>query len=489
MSNAMVWCLLIVSVFCASNTAPGAEDGEKADAETVLARAIEHTWQDIEEVKSRLLVRRKETSTERVALSRQVAELTAEVKEKRELWQRLSQAEEGHADLRALRDTLDFLEEQLTLTRSILVEARRSAEVQLDLVDALAYASELAEMDELLKAIEEDTDAIPSVAARLLEFTARHLEEAGRIRRTPGHAVGADGREFEGTFIQIGGVLALFAGKGEAAPSGIVRVQHGSRRPHVWAAATSEVEAAIARVAAGAGGEVPIDVTSGAALRAKEARRTLSDEIRAGGVVMVPIIAIAVVCFAVGIWKLIQLLKIRRNFDQPLVKVLNLIRVGRIEEAAAFARRASPPLRRLMEEGVAHWDTSREALEEMMHEAIIVEVPPLERHLAILAVGAAVSPLLGLLGTVTGMIHTFSLIAVFGTGDPRLLSGGISEALVTTEAGLAVAIPLVLLHAFLSRRVRAITEGLEKSAVSFINTLKTRNQTLVSEAQRQDDRR
>ena len=71
--------------------------------------------------------------------------------------------------------------------------------------------------------------------------------------------------------------------------------------------------------------------------------------------------------------------------------------------------------------------------------------------------------------TVTGMIHTFRLIAVFGTGDPRLLSGGISEALVTTEAGLVVAIPLVLLHAFLSRRVHAVSEGLEKSAVSFLN--------------------
>jgi biopolymer transport protein ExbB len=78
------------------------------------------------------------------------------------------------------------------------------------------------------------------------------------------------------------------------------------------------------------------------------------------------------------------------------------------------------------------------------------------------------------LGTVTGMIHTFRLIAVFGTGDPRLLSGGISEALITTEAGLIVAIPLLLWHALLSRRVRAVSEGLEKSAVSFINTLKTR---------------
>jgi biopolymer transport protein ExbB len=87
-------------------------------------------------------------------------------------------------------------------------------------------------------------------------------------------------------------------------------------------------------------------------------------------------------------------------------------------------------------------------------------------------VGAAVAPLLGLLGTVTGMIHTFRLISVFGTGDPRLLSAGISEALITTEAGLVVAIPLLLLHAFLSRRVQRLSEGLETSAITFLNRMR-----------------
>jgi biopolymer transport protein ExbB len=112
-----------------------------------------------------------------------------------------------------------------------------------------------------------------------------------------------------------------------------------------------------------------------------------------------------------------------------------------------------------------------------MHETVVVAMPPFERHLSILALGAAVSPLLGLLGTVTGMIHTFSLIAVFGTGDAHLLSGGISEALVTTEAGLVVAIPLLILHTFLTRRVRAIADGLERSAITFVNALRSRQPT------------
>jgi len=115
-----------------------------------------------------------------------------------------------------------------------------------------------------------------------------------------------------------------------------------------------------------------------------------------------------------------------------------------------------------------------------------VEIPPLERYLSALSVGAVVSPLLGLLGTVTGMIHTFGLISIFGTGDARLLSGGISEALVTTEAGLVVAIPLLLLHAFLSRRVRGITDGLETSAVAFTNALKSRRRSGDEEGSQED---
>ena len=90
----------------------------------------------------------------------------------------------------------------------------------------------------------------------------------------------------------------------------------------------------------------------------------------------------------------------------------------------------------------------------------------LNRGLPTVAVLAAVSPLLGLLGTVTGMIETFQSITLFGTGDPKLMSGGISQALITTQLGLAVAIPLLLIHSFVQGRANALVATLDETAAS-----------------------
>jgi len=94
--------------------------------------------------------------------------------------------------------------------------------------------------------------------------------------------------------------------------------------------------------------------------------------------------------------------------------------------------------------------------------------------LPIIAVTAATSPLLGLLGTVSGMIATFNLITLFGSGDPKPLAGGISEALVTTLFGLVVAIPALILHAFLSRRSQGIVQTTERLGLSFVNALRAK---------------
>jgi len=439
------------------------------------ADAIQRARKDVEKAKQRLVTRRKEVSAQRVALARQVARHTAEVKEKRKLLRGHRQSrDDSDVRLYELQAQLELLKQQTSSARSVLVEARRSLEAQLDLVDAERQAALFEELDRSLEGNGHDGEHVAVAAAKLLNLMARHVGDASRIRRSAGKAIAPDGRETEGTFVQIGGIQIFFAAKRSGEVVGIVRLAHGSTRPHVWPVRDPRAQDAIRAVAAGGGEAAPIDVTAGIALRTREASLTLLEQLKAGGVVMIPILAIAVLCTLVGCVKLVQLSTIRTNFDAPVARLLEFLRAGRVEEAEAFAGKASRPLRRLLEEGVEHRDASREDLEEMMHESILIEVPPLERYLSLLAVGAAVSPLLGLLGTVTGMISTFRLIAIFGTGDAKLLSGGISEALITTEAGLVVAIPLLLLHAFLSRRVRAITEGLEKSAIRFINTLKTR---------------
>jgi biopolymer transport protein ExbB len=119
---------------------------------------------------------------------------------------------------------------------------------------------------------------------------------------------------------------------------------------------------------------------------------------------------------------------------------------------------------------------SREEMENALQEAILREIPPMERFLSTLGMLAAIAPLLGLLGTVTGMINTFHVITSHGTGDPRIMSGGISEALVTTMLGLAVAIPMLMAHTWLGRAVDKTIGEMEEKAVALVNMVhKTRH--------------
>ena len=120
---------------------------------------------------------------------------------------------------------------------------------------------------------------------------------------------------------------------------------------------------------------------------------------------------------------------------------------------------------------------SRKGAEEAVKEVLMKEMPGLASHLNTLAVIAAVAPLLGLLGTVTGMISLFEVITRFGTGDPKLLAGGISEALITTEVGLIVAIPILLIHNYLRNRKNRISSDLQLHAMSLINRLYPEGET------------
>ena len=109
-----------------------------------------------------------------------------------------------------------------------------------------------------------------------------------------------------------------------------------------------------------------------------------------------------------------------------------------------------------------------ETLQMRLDDAVLKELPKLESGLNVVKVLAAVAPLMGLLGTVIGMIVTFQAITLFGTGDPKLMAGGISQALVTTVQGLIAAIPLLLLHAFASGASRRVSQILEEQSVSLV---------------------
>jgi biopolymer transport protein ExbB len=157
-----------------------------------------------------------------------------------------------------------------------------------------------------------------------------------------------------------------------------------------------------------------------------------------------------------------------------VVAVVRLVFLGRVgkrierQRAEPHSPKDDNPLGRILAvaEGVSGEDT--EALEGRLDEAILKEVPALERGRSLIKLLAAVAPLLGLLGTVTGMIATFQSISLFGTGDPKLMAGGISQALVTTMLGLSAAIPLLFLHSLVHSRSRTLVQVLDEQSAGLI---------------------
>jgi biopolymer transport protein ExbB len=150
---------------------------------------------------------------------------------------------------------------------------------------------------------------------------------------------------------------------------------------------------------------------------------------------------------------------------------LKALNEGDRAKAMELAEAIQGPAKAMLVDAVEHCEESKELVEEVMYERMLEVQPRLERLLPFIAVTAATAPLMGLLGTVTGMINTFKLITVFGTGDAKQLSSGISEALVTTEFGLIVAIPSLIMHALLNRRAQGVMANMERMAVAFVNAL------------------
>jgi biopolymer transport protein ExbB len=196
------------------------------------------------------------------------------------------------------------------------------------------------------------------------------------------------------------------------------------------------------------------------------------DQLRSGGALVIPILLVGLVALALTVERLLFLARVRHNTDELMTRVTELVDRGDCEAALrATAPHRNRPTGRVLIAGLQHRGESREVIESSLSEAILRETPRLERFLSALKVAAAVAPLLGLLGTVTGMINTFQVITTHGTGDPRLMAGGISEAMVTTQVGLAVAIPVMMVAAFLGTRAHKLSQDMEEKGLALMGAL------------------
>ncbi|WP_110664958.1 MotA/TolQ/ExbB proton channel family protein [Salinicola halophilus] len=285
-----------------------------------------------------------------------------------------------------------------------------------------------------------DIDTLDGVRNDLAALIA----ESGRGVRFTAPVAGTDGDVTRREVIRLGDTLAFSDGELLERSGDEGRLTAYSRTP-------ARIQGALRAFQAGESDSVVIDPTDGDVLDAFAQQPTLWERFNQGGYVGYVIVALGLLGLLVALAQYLYLLSVSRRTqrqmnhpeslsdDNPLGRVLNRF--------AALGHNHAP-----------------EALEARLDEALLAEQPRLERGQPVVKLIAAVAPLLGLLGTVTGMIITFQSITVFGTGDPQLMAGGISQALVTTVLGLITAVPLLFANTALSSRSRRLLGQLEGRA-------------------------
>lgn len=193
--------------------------------------------------------------------------------------------------------------------------------------------------------------------------------------------------------------------------------------------------------------------------------------IKAGGWVMWPILAGSVIALGIIIERF-WTLRVPRIAPPGLAgRVWQQIRDGKFGREQLKALREDSPLGYILAAGIANARNGREAMKESIEDAGRHVVHEMERFLSTLGTVAALSPLLGLLGTVLGMIEVFNVIALRGSGEPAALAHGISMALITTATGLVVAIPALFFHRWFTRRIDELTVTMEQEAIRLVDAL------------------
>ncbi len=193
--------------------------------------------------------------------------------------------------------------------------------------------------------------------------------------------------------------------------------------------------------------------------------------VQAGGWLMLPIILCSIVSAAICVERFWTLRPGQIAPRGLLAQVWSWIRSNELDNKKLRDLRAGSPLGQILAAGITNARRGREPMKESIEEVAAQVVHEMERYLNTLGTVAAVSPLLGLLGTVLGMINVFDTISVNGTANAALLAGGISQALNTTAAGLTVAIPSLFFHRFFSRRIDELVIGMEQEAIKLVEVL------------------
>jgi biopolymer transport protein ExbB len=300
-------------------------------------------------------------------------------------------------------------------------------------------------------------------------FTAalQCIDSAESVTFTHARVLAEDGREKPARFLTVGGLTQVYLTEDGKESGALLYSEEGGRKfqHHLPHSMQSSIKSLFGSLQTGKEQTllVPLDVTQEMVAGTEYGFKGIADWFVRGGPVMIPIALVALLAAIMIVHRSLILRRESASAEEVFDRTLSLQKDSAWDEASQTLRTIPGALAAVIAAGIENRQAGAEKIEEAMHQTALTQIGRLERFLPTIAVLATVEPLLGLLGTVTGMIRTFNTIAAYGSSDPRMLSAGISEALITTEAGLMVAIPVILIHSLLSSRVDGIIERMEKA--------------------------
>ena len=404
----------------------------------------------------------------RVSEARINEEREAEFRSERADKQALLQ--KAQSELQAEQDRGDRLQQQFSDNETTLNEksseleqatgtlgemfgvVRQAASEAYGRVSTSIVSAQYPDRDDFLAEMSEESKGLPNIQELEDLWFALQTEmtQGGQVDRFTTEVVNLDGGSSEqevvrvGTFNLVGkdGYLAYDAENDVVQPLG--------RQPEGYLLSSAE------ELAEATSGTVPFyaDPSQGAILGLLKEKATLMERYHAGGPVGYTITAMLIIGLLIGLYKLVTLYVTGSKIKSQLKNPGN--------------PSSSNPLGRILKVYQENKHSDAENLELKLDEAILRELPSIESGINVIKIFAAIAPLLGLLGTVLGMIATFQSITLFGTGDPRLMAGSISMALVTTAQGIIAALPLILTHSIVASRSKSIIHILDEQTAGII---------------------
>lgn len=332
--------------------------------------------------------------------------------------------------------------------------------------------AEFPERKEVLEGITQSTK-FPGMnwIKALIEFYFSEIEESGRVVRREGKFIGPNGEETSGEILRIGKTTTYY--KLSDGTVGFLEPEaDGTTLKAVQGKTPGSMISNIKNFFDKSSDITSIDISSGAAFVNFRDEKSFADWLEQGGAIMYVLLALGIFAALIALERLVVLGTKSKASEKTMDHIKSMTEKGNWKEAKDFCSSKSRiPTCQMLDSALEHVGYSQDVLENALQESILKQSPKLERFLPTLALLATIAPLLGLLGTVSGMIQTFEVLTEVGSGDPAMLAGGISVALLTTYFGLSLAIPIMFVHHLLKAKVEKILVDMEEKGTAFIITL------------------